>query len=366
MPSYSLLTTRDSLLRYIEIVIPFRPSRRILVCGLLLSLLASGCGRGRGKSQEIVYVSAPQVILRDRVAAVYSKTGVVKNGDRLQVLERDRRFVHVRTAEGTDGWVEQRNLITQQTYDGFQKLVKDNQNTPVQGTATTRNDTNLHITPGRDTDHLYVLSSGAKIAVFKRSTAPKTVQAAPAKPNSAESADNQPPAPVFEDWWLVRDTDGHVGWMLGRMMDLEVPLEIAQYAEGQRLVAFFVLNEVADGDKKVPEYLTLLTDPKDGAPYDFNQARVYTWNVRKHRYETAYRERNLNGFLPVTISHENFDKEGSLPVFVVQVKDDAGNLVSRKYKLNTPIVRRVLAPGETSVVSRPSSGKSQRQKRKVR
>jgi hypothetical protein len=28
------------------------------------------------------------------------------------------------------------------------------------------------------------------------------------------------------------------------------------------------------------------------------------------------------------------------------VKEDAGNVGERKYKLNTPIVRRVLAPGE--------------------
>jgi len=28
------------------------------------------------------------------------------------------------------------------------------------------------------------------------------------------------------------------------------------------------------------------------------------------------------------------------------VKDDSGNVSERKYKLNTPIVRRVLAPGE--------------------
>jgi hypothetical protein len=35
-----------------------------------------------------------------------------------------------------------------------------------------------------------------------------------------------------------------------------------------------------------------------------------------------------------------------LPVFVLQVKDDNGSLTPRKYKMNTPIVRRVLAPGE--------------------
>jgi hypothetical protein len=31
------------------------------------------------------------------------------------------------------------------------------------------------------------------------------------------------------------------------------------------------------------------------------------------------------------------------------VKDDNGNVTERKYKLNTPIVRRVYAPGEEPV-----------------
>jgi len=50
--------------------------------------------------------------------------------------------------------------------------------------------------------------------------------------------------------------------------------------------------------------------------------------------------------LPVTVLQQNFDKEGMLPVFVLRVKDDSGNVSERKYKLNTPIVRRVLPPGE--------------------
>ena len=146
----------------------------------------------------------------------------------------------------------------------------------------------------------------------------------------------------MEDWWLVRDSEAHVGWVLGRMLDLDVPLEVAQYAEGQRIVACFELNRVTDGDKKVAQYLLLMNEPKDGMPFDFNQARVFTWNVRKHRYETAYRERKLNGVLPVTVSEEDFGKEGKLPIFILRVKDDADNVLERKYKMNTPIVRRVL------------------------
>ena len=56
--------------------------------------------------------------------------------------------------------------------------------------------------------------------------------------------------------------------------------------------------------------------------------------------------------MPVTITQETFDKEGTLPVFILRVQDDAGNVSERKYKLNTPIVRRVLAPGE--VATRPA------------
>jgi hypothetical protein len=129
--------------------------------------------------------------------------------------------------------------------------------------------------------------------------------------------------------------------VLGRLIDLDAPLEVAQYAEGQRIVACFVLNQVKDADKQVPQYLMLLTETKDGLPFDYNQVRVFTWNVRRHRYETAYRERNLNGTLPVTISHEDFGKEGDLPTFILRIKDANGNLVERKYKMNTPIVRRV-------------------------
>ena len=57
--------------------------------------------------------------------------------------------------------------------------------------------------------------------------------------------------------------------------------------------------------------------------------------------------------LPVTVAQESFEKEGALPVFVLRVSDENGNLQERKYKLNTPIVRRVLAPGEVKPASKP-------------
>ena len=319
---------------------------------LALAFMLSACNRGRHRVLEVAYVSAPQVALRDQVAAIYNRVGNVKNGERVEVVDREKRFARVRTASGIEGWIEQRFLVDQKTFEGFQKLAQDHRNDAVQAPGVLRNETNLHISPGRDTEHLYQLAPGAKVSILERATAEKQGGAPPtARPVSAKPG-KTPTGPLFEDWWLVRDDQSRVGWVLARMVDVDVPLDIAQYAEGQRFVAFFALNQVSDGDKKIPEYLCLMTDAHDGLPFDFDQDRVFTWNVRKHRYETAYREHGLNGVLPVTVTKENFDKEGTLPVFIIRVKDGAGNVSERKYKLNTPIVRRVLAPGE--VVSRPS------------
>ena len=96
-------------------------------------------------------------------------------------------------------------------------------------------------------------------------------------------------------------------------------------------------------------------------PFDFNQFRVFTWNVRRHRYETAYRER-IEGALPVSVAQEDFGKEGVLPAFVIRVSDENGKVTERKYKLNTPNVRRVYAPGEEPV--RGAARKQTARKRK--
>jgi SH3-like domain-containing protein len=328
-----------------------------------------GCKRGGGRVLEIAYVSGVQANLRDHVAAVYEKAGVVKNGERVEVLDHDRRFVKVRTATGVTGWMEQRYLVSQEVFDRIQKLTADNQNDPVQAQGATRNDTNLHVEPGRDTEHLYQISSGEKLSLLKRGTAEKPGAVAPPSRSTApgsnpQNNDKKQAVPVIEDWWLVRDSHNRVGWVLARMVDLDIPLDVAQYAEGQRIVAFFVLNQVQDGDKKVAQYLTIVTEPKDGLPFDFNQIRVFTWNVKRHRYETAYRER-MEGVLPVTVSKESFDKEGVLPAFVIRVQDDNGNVTERKYKLNTPIVRRVYRPGEEPVrtVSREAVSRKAKRRR---
>ena len=326
---------------------------------LILCLLA-GCRGGTDSSDhsEYAYVNVTEASLRDHVSTFYNKTGVVHNGERVEILERmqGKRFVRVRSPRGEEGWVQERYLADQQTYDQFQRMAQQFKSAPAQATATTEEQVKVHVLPGRKTGYLYLLNEKEKVDMLQRQSVDRNAPAQQLKDDKEKEPDENadedrvkndsagPPA-VREDWWLVRDAQGRVGWVLGRALYLSIPEEIAQYSEGQRIVAAFPLDEVQDGENKVTEYLVLFTE-KEGLPYDFSQARVFTWNSRKHRYETAYRERDLAGVLPVTLGRQNFEKEGNLRTFVLRTKEDDGSVRERTYKFNPPIVRRVLAPGE--------------------
>lgn len=328
-------------------------SAAVVLLALVFAIVLSGCKRGGKYQAETAYVAVPQANLRDRVAPVYNKAGVVHNGERVEVLEKSRRFLKVKTVRGEVGWIEERYLVAADVFVGFENLAKENAKAPPQAHGTARAALNMHLTPGRDTEHLFQMPDGAKVEVLKRETAekpvPKINPALPRiqKPGSKKGAakSDQPQVPM-EDWLLVRDPARHTGWVLARLVDFDVPLEVAQYSEGQRIVAYFVLNQVADEGKKVSQYLVLLTENKDGLPWDFDQARIFTWNVKRHRYETAYRERRLAGVFPVSVGNADFGKEGVLPAFTLRVKADDGKTLERKYKMNGPIVRRVLSPEE--------------------
>ncbi len=311
----------------------------LVVC---LAVALSACGRGALKSKEFAYVSSAQGILRDRLAPVYNKVGALNNGERVEVLETKKRFVRVRTTRGEEGWIEQRYLVGTDVFAAVEKLAKENAGAAAQSKGITRASLNMHVAPDRDADHLYLLKDADRVDILKRATAEK--------PQTKVVIKGKETPQTLEDWWLVRDSRGRAGWVLARMVDIDAPMDVAQYAEGQRIVTCRVLNEVQDGDKKVPQYVVLLTEDKDGLLFDYNQARIFTWNLKRHRYETAYRERKLAGFFPVSVGRESFNKEGELPTFTLRVQREDGQFADRKYKLNGPIVRRVISPDEEAKI----------------
>lgn len=341
----------------------------------ILCIALVGCSHFHPRpAGQYVYVTAKETSLRDRVAAVSNRVATVQNGDRLEVIEHGRHYVHVKTATGQQGWIAEKAVASQEVYDSFQELADTHKKDPTVATAVVNDEVNLHIKPGRETDTLYRLQEKDKLELLARATLPAPVRPGAAPAKVANSAALAEPAPVaMEDWWLARDQRGHTGWLLSRMISVDAPDSLTRYAEGQRIVGAYVLARLYDPgagddepDKNIPIYLTVMGPYKSGLPYDFDQVRVFTWNSKLHRYETGFRDKNIEGYFPVTITNER-DPYGKSPIALTPaptftyrvlaadaptpVPDPTsgsiapGRTITKTYRLEGNLIRRIAPPG---------------------
>src|SRR5262249_55741220 len=107
-----------------------------------------------------------------------------------------------------------------------------------------------------------------------------------------------------------------------------------------RPLAWFELNRVSDPSGEKPQYLLAAARGPEGQTCDFSAIRVYTWYVKKSRYETAFIENDLCGQMPVRVTK---GPKGE-PEFRFGLMD--GNKGERAYRLNQTVVRRVREAGE--------------------
>jgi hypothetical protein len=140
-----------------------------------------------------------------------------------------------------------------------------------------------------------------------------------------------PTKPVREAWYLVR-TPSRSGWVLGRLVSLDIPEAITTYSQEINLVAWLVLDTVNDGGREVPQYL--VADRIGTQDFDFNHIRVFTWWVKRHKYVTAYVESNFNGYFPIRVVHGSAN-----PYFRLRLFYDAGEKYQKVYGLFDTIVR---------------------------
>lgn len=354
------------------------------VCLVSLAWLLAGCssGPGRGPAQAEAYVGPATLRLRQEVGPRAPEVAVLRHGDRVEIISRRRRFVKIRTAQGAEGWTDLQQLLTSAEMQELKGLAQLSARMPSQGAATVFDGLNVHTAPHRQAPSFHRIREGelvdmidhqvaARVPYQPRLATPEPKPAPKPKPAKDDDAlrlspppppkppDNwlgisgwsrspQPPRtapkPVpLDDWSLVRLADGRAGWSLTRILRMNIPDEVAQYSEGRRITSYFSLGQVRDGDQIKHNWLWT-TISRGLQPHQFDSFRYFVWSLRHHRYETAYIERNLKGYYPVTV-HPVEVTAGRRPRtingFSIIVEDADGVRYRRTYTYENYVVRLV-------------------------
>ena len=375
-------------------------SGSITKVSLLLALLIGVCGchpgKPRARSIGEAFVGPATLKIRSDIPLESAPVATVKHGERLEILQRRRRFLRVRTPSGAEGWTDERQLLSAEDMAALKDLSSFAAKLPPQGRATSYGELNMHTQPSRTSPSFFQIREKEKFDVLAHLRAPRTdvprkplIPPAPkkakaepkrsaAKPSKyppppmpkpppppadwlelsktnpddeeeeAEAADEPAPKPIpTDDWSLVRAPSGQTGWVLTRRVMMAIPDEVAQYAEGHRIVSYFSLGKIDDGGEKKDVWLWTTTTGS-GNPYDFDSFRVFIWSLRRHRYETAHIERNIEGYSPVLLKDVDYSTAGNrrgetsiakYPGFSVCMANSAGQRTRREYALLGNIVR---------------------------
>ncbi len=335
------------------------------------------------------YVGPASLRLRQDIPMQSEVVATVKHGDRVEILQRRRRFLRVRTPSGAEGWTEENQLMNAAEMEDLKDLSRRAAKLPSQGQATTYAALNVHTQPAANAPSFLQIKEGEKFDVLADIVIPRQTvtrqplitpaERKPPTPRKPARQGKLPPPPIppppgppanwldlsktnldeppappepaqpvpTEHWSLVRTAGGQAGWVLTRRASMAIPDEVAQYAEGHRIVSYFPLAYLQDGDAKKPVWLwTTSAGSHDG--YDFDSFRVFIWSLKRHRYETAYIERNLTGYLPVLVHDIDYAGSGTLrlqapakyPGFSICTRKEDGTLHRREFALLGNVVRQ--------------------------
>jgi len=348
---------------------------RLLACLASCAALA-GCLDNRPTAAGQVFAGPAELVLHEDINLKSKPMGIVYHGDKLDVLQQRRRMYKVRSATGIQGWTDERNLMSTDRMEALTHLEEKVRGWPSQGAAITFDVLNVHteaqrfspsfiqikpgetfdimaheISPRAEPTHRVLLKPQPRTdAGKKNSTKTKKMVLPPAPaapkppPDWVELSEQREPGPAplpekktdaekdpvpEDDWTLIRTSRGAAGWVLTSRIFLNIPDEVAQYAEGHRIVTYFPIGRVHDTEREVDKETWLWTTVRAGQhPYDFDNVRVFEWNPRRHRYETAFIRKNVEGFMPVVI--HKIDVEVT---FSVCMTDDDGVKQGYNYSL---------------------------------
>jgi hypothetical protein len=339
--------------------------RRLLIAVPLLAVVALVAWTLRPKRETLgeAFVSEKVAPLLSGIAQVREQLGMLHYGERVDIVGKRNDYVKVRTNAGTVGWVESRQLMEPALWQRSIKLLDQTRGMPVQARGRTKVSTNLRVQPGRTEPRLYQFGRNVSVEIVGRAVA-DWVQVTDEKDASSEPQETKK-----EDWFLIRgiatrppgeasaraaesanttqpgdQTVPIAGWVVARFVQLDLPDPVREGAGSAsiRPLAWFELNRVSDPSGDKPQYLVAAARGPEGQVCDFTALRVYTWYVKKSRYETAFIENDLCGQLPVRLGK---GPKGE-PEFRFRVMD--GNKDELVYRLNQTVVRRIREPSASS------------------
>jgi len=303
---------------------------RFILSLILISAVAAAYYHYRRKPQklettEAAYVVPASVEVADSPAEVHSTLTSLKSGERVGVVSRTPRWVCVRLADGRTGWVEAKALLDAAAQQKADQLLRGLEPLESQAVGHTTTSTSLHLEPSRESIQLAEWPGNLPVQVFGRQLVAR------ASPGQGGKGTASQAKPRRDAWYLVR-AQSRAGWVLGRLVSLDIPQGIALYAQESNLVAWLVLDSVNDGGREVPQYL--VADRIATQDFDFSHIRVFTWWVKHHKYVTAYVESNVNGYFPIRVVR-GMDK----PYFRLRLVDEEGEKYQKVYGLFNTIVR---------------------------
>jgi hypothetical protein len=289
-----------------------------LTLALAISIFLAACGPKKEPAKEQATVVAKNASVRMKNSATSRTLTVLGPNTQVDVMEKQGNWYRIRTGD-IQGWMEETTLLTQTMSAKLQAMVTEAKKQEAQNTALLREDGNLRLDPGRNTTVMRRLAADSKVEILERRTLPR--------PGAA---------PAVDVWIKVRVSPTEVGWLLGNVLDYEAPAGIGGFMEGSNYSAIKPLNTVQDSEVG-PIIWYVVGERRPGAPPEvaFDGIRVFTWNMKKHRYETAYRIKGLRGAYPLVVG-----REGSNPTFQFsEMAEDGSSKPPRKFVMNGVIVR---------------------------
>jgi len=286
---------------------------------LAFSVVLTGCGPKKEPAKEQATVVANHASVRMKNSATSRTLATLEPNTKIDIMEKQGNWYRIRYGE-TQGWMEETTLLTEGMAAKLAAMVAEAKKQEPQNTAVLSEDVNLRLEPGRTTKIMRRLPAETKVEVLERRTLPR--------PNS------NPPA--LDVWIKVRVSATEVGWLVGSILDYDAPAGIAGFMEGSNYSAIKPLNTVEDSELG-PVIWYVVGERRPGAPSDvaFDGIRVFTWNLKKHRYETAYRIKGIRGAYPLVAG-----REGNNPMFQFpEVAEDGSPKPVRKFIMNGVIVR---------------------------